>query len=148
MRSSSRVGRLAALLVPLLLWAPAAGAQDKVALDLTLVLVSDKPGGVAGDGRAKRADEILGKELRYESLEVVDTSKRTLSLNEIWSVRLPTKRYFRVRPMDVGDNGVLLSVDLEGVTQGDFRVRKGKPLVFGGQSHEGGKLVVIVEPDY
>lgn len=127
-----------------------ASAEDpnRVMLDVTLVHVSDTAGGVDSDPRARRADQILGKQLRYESLKVVRSLRRELPVDEIWSVTLPTGRHFRLRPMDVGSNGVLLSVDVERSTQGDFRVLRRKPLALGGQSYQGGQLVIIVEPDY
>ncbi len=125
--------------------ARADGAGEPIGFEVTVVHVSSEPGGVAKDPRARRIDGLLGKKIRYESLRVLTTERRSVGLNEIGSVTLPTGQRFRFRPIDQGPQGVLIAVDMDAAAQGDFRVPKGKPIVLGGNAYEDGQLVVILE---
>ncbi len=148
--ANGRRSRLAASLALLLgLLAPlGALAQESVSLEVTVVHTSDAGDGVADDPRARKADAILGPQIRYESLSVVDAQRRQVKLNETWKVSLPNGRHFLVQPLDLGPNGLLVAVDLEGSAKVDARIKKRKPFVVGPQSHKGGKLSVILEADF
>lgn len=137
------IGSAAALLM--LLVALPVLADGSVALDVTVVHVTESGGSVAGDACAQKAHGILGKQVRYAGLECLDNQRKNVALNDIWKVALPNGKRFLVRPIDVGEAGVLVAVDLEGSAQGDFRIRPHKPLVIGGPSHAGGKLVIVLE---
>lgn len=135
----------AALLASLALLAVAgaAAAQERLSFQVTVLEASPAAGGV--EPAARRFDQLLGSKIRYASLHVISSASQSLALNEIGSVALPTGKAFRFRPIDRGDSGVLVSVDWERTAQGDFRLPRGKPLVFGGQPYQGGQLVVILE---
>lgn len=139
--------RLGGALLALLLAAvaQAAGAQEtgSVQMEVTVVRASDAAGGV--DARAKRLDRVLRGQVAYQSLAFVASHHRKVAVDEVWSVRLPAGGDLRVRPLDAGSRGALLSVDWTDVVQGDFRVRPGRPLIFGGPAYEGGKLVVVID---
>ncbi len=143
-----------AWLLGALLLVPGAGparAADAgpIEFEVTVVQVSPSGSGVdRSDARARRVDQLLGRQLRYQSLKVLDSVHRQVPLGGVGTVRLPSGRSFRFRPVDVGPQGVLVSVDLEKTAQGDFRIPRGKPLVLGGHPYEDGQLVVILEPDY
>jgi hypothetical protein len=143
---SARVGG-AALALALLLLVVAGGparAQDgRVGFDVAVLAASPEPGGI--DPAAQRFHALLGKRVRYESLRVLDTKRTRLAVGDIGRVRLPTGTDFRFRPLDVGEHGVLVAVDMGSTAQGDFRIRKGKPLILGGQPYRDGQLVVILE---
>jgi hypothetical protein len=81
-------------------------------------------------------------------LKVLDTQVLSLQLNDIGTVKLPTGRRVRVRPMDLGDDGVLVAVEIEGSTQADLRVPNRRIVVIGGQPYQGGRLVISLEPRY
>lgn len=132
-----------ALLIGVLLAPGPATAQAKVDVRVTVVQASDGSGGI--DPRARRFDEILRGQIAYQSLRVEETHQRKVGLDEVWDVPLPTSGRLRLRPLDVGAKGTLMSVDLENHMQGDFRVRAGKPLIVGGPRYESGKLVIVVE---
>ncbi|MDJ0786708.1 MAG: hypothetical protein QNK05_07855 [Myxococcota bacterium] len=128
----------------LLLAIPSFG-QDAVGFEISVVEVSPEAGGVQKDPRAQRYDRLLGKKLRYESLEVLSTEKRKLALEQTGQLGLPTGKKLRLRPLDRGPQGVLVAVDLDATAQGDFRIPRGKPLLLGGQPHRGGQLFVVIE---
>jgi hypothetical protein len=137
------------VLAALLLAAPAA-AQDlrPIAFEVTVVYVSSGKGDVERSDRARRVDRIIGRQIKYDSLRVLDFKRRQVPLNQIGSVTLPSGKRFSFRPMDLSDDGVLVAVDVERSAQGDFRIPRRKPFVFGGQRYQDGQLVILLEPDY
>jgi hypothetical protein len=140
---------VASLLTALLLAAPAAAEDPRpIDFEVTVVHVSSGKGGVEANARARRVDRIIGPQIRYDSLRVLEFRRRQVSLNQIGSVTLPSGKHFRFRPMDLNDEGVLVAVDMERSAQGDFRIPRRKPFVFGGQRYQDGQLVILLEPDY
>ena len=113
-----------------------------------MVHVSSGKGGVQSSDRARRVDRIIGPQIKYDSLRVLDFVRRQVPLDQIGSVKLPSGKRFRFRPMDLSDVGVLVAVDVEQSAQGDFRIPSGKPFVFGGQRYQDGQLVILLELDY
>ena len=152
MHSSSRSRRrwLAASLLAALLPAGPVAADDPqpISFEVTVVHVSNREGGVQATARARRVDRIIGPQIKYDSLRVLDFRRRKIPLNQIGSVTLPGGKRFRFRPMDLNDEGVLVAVDVERSAQGDFRIPRRKPFVFGGQRYQDGQLVILLEPDY
>jgi len=149
--SSSRRRRwLVAPLLGALLLPGLVAAEDSrpIAFEVTVVHVSSGKGGVQADARAQRVDRIIGPQLKYDSLRVLDFRRRQVPLNQIGSVTLPSGKHFRFRPMDLSEEGVLVAVDVERSAQGDFRIPRHKPFVFGGQRYRDGQLVILLEPDY
>ena len=114
MRSSSRSRRrwLAASLLAALLPAGPVAADDPqpISFEVTVVHVSNREGGVQATARARRVDRIIGPQIKYDSLRVLDFMRRQVPLNQIGSVTLPSGKRFRFRPMDLSDEGVLVAV--------------------------------------
>jgi hypothetical protein len=123
------------------LHADAQGSQ--VGFEVTVLSASPEAGGV--DPAARRFHALLGKRVRYESLRVLDSQRTRLGVGDIGRVKLPTGTTFRFRPLDMAGQGVLVAIDMGDTAQGDFRIRKGKPLILGGQPYRDGQLVVILE---
>jgi hypothetical protein len=147
-QNATRVGTLCLVAVGLLLLLPAGGAlaQGKVAFHLMVSHVSQTPGPI--DPRGDGLHAVLKREIRYESLKVLDTQVMALQLNDIGTMKLPTGRRVRVRPMDLGEDGVLVAVEIEGSTQADLRVPNRRIVVIGGQPYQDGRLVISLEPRY
>jgi hypothetical protein len=122
------------------------GARDEVPIEVTVLQTSDQPG--ESDPRCERFERILRGQIAYGSLAVVDVHKRSVPVNEVWTLDLPTQRTLQIRPLDVDrEAGTLLSLDVEESVQGDFRVRSGQPLVVGGPRLGEGRLVVVVDTE-
>ena len=122
---------------------PAAAQSGKAdAFNVTVLLVSPNDGEV--DGRAQRFDRILRKRLRYESLRFVSSSMKSVAEGSIGTVPVPGAGAFRFRPISGGGEGVLVAVEW-GSTRGDFRIRRGRPLILGGPRSGDGELVVVLE---
>jgi len=142
--------RLAVALCGALLAAAGARAEESVGsesvpIEVTILEVSDQPG--EADPRCERFDKLLRGQIPYESLAVLDSHRRDVPVNEVWTLELPTQRSLQVRPLEVTNQGTLLSLDVEESVQGDFRVRRGQPLVVGGPRYGGGRLVVVVDTE-
>ncbi|MBW2244137.1 MAG: hypothetical protein JRH01_19310 [Deltaproteobacteria bacterium] len=111
--------------------------------EFVVTVLHATPEGVVGKG-AGRYDRLLRRQVRYEGLRVVKTKRATVATRQIGSVPLPDGDTLRFRPIDPEGPGALVAVDV-GSTQGDFRMTKGKPLIFGGSAWKGGLLVVVLE---
>ncbi len=144
---SRRLPAVAFFALLLLVVASAARAGD-VQVSLTVALVSESGAGVESTPAAARAHAILGKQLRYSSLKVLESSRHRIAEGQLWSHGLPNGTSVKARAGDISDAGVLLSVDWKGSAQGDFRVQRGKPLVIGGPNYQDGRLVLILQPDF
>jgi len=147
-RSSGTALALALALAAALFARPAradeASAAEQVKLEVTVLQVSDQPG--ESDPRSERFDRLLRGQIPYQSLAVIDSHEREVPVNEVWTVALPTSRSLQIRPLEADDGkGSLLSLDVEESVQGDFRVRRGQPLVVGGPRFGDGRLVVVVD---
>jgi len=108
--------------------------------------ISDAEGKI--DKRAERLDRNLRKKFKYKSLKVIKERRLTLALDEVGSVMLPGGRMFRVRPLDLGERGLLMAVGWEGEVMMDMRAPNNHLLVIGGPAHGDGQLVVSIEPRY
>jgi hypothetical protein len=132
-----------ALLVPVLV---AAQEVRQVAIDVMVSHISSEPGEV--DARAAKLDRKLRREFRYESLKVLERRNLSLKMDEVGSVKLPTGKYLRVRPLQVGDRGVLTAVSVEGTLETDLRIQNGHLVVIGVERYDDGKLVISLEPHF
>jgi hypothetical protein len=121
-------------------------AERRFTVKVTVAEISDAEGVI--DGRAKRLDLNLRKKFKYNSLKVIEERRLALGIDEVGSVKLPDGRMFRVRPLDLGDRGLLMAVGWEGEVMMDMRAPNNHLLVIGGPAHDDGQLVVSIEPQY
>jgi hypothetical protein len=123
-------------------------AQEKGSIHFEMIVshVSPEPGSI--DPRAEELHRQIKGEIRYRSLRVIELRTFDLDLDEVGSLELPTGRKVRVRPLAVAESGVLVAVDIEGSMKTDLRVPNRRIVVIGGQPHEGGRLVISLEPRY
>jgi hypothetical protein len=109
--------------------------------------LSNREGGV--DPRATRLDERLRRQnIRFPSARVLQERTVTLEIDRVETLALPDGRVARFQPVHIGDQGVLLAVDVEDAVKMDVRVRDGRMVVIDGGRFEDGKLVISVEPAY
>ena len=140
------------LLVVIVSWELFAGnpawsqGERRFSVKVTVAEISNAEGKI--DKRAKRLDLNLRKKFKYNSLTVIKERRLTLELDEVGSVKLPNGQMFRVRPLDLGDRGLLMAVGWEGEVMMDMRAPNNHLLVIGGPTHGDGQLVVSIEPQY
>ena len=141
-----RLGRMVAIALAVCGLASPGLAEGDIHFEMIVSHVSAEPGGI--DPRAEKLHRQIKGEIRYRSLRVIELRQFDLDLDEVGSLRLPTGREVRVRPLDVAESGVLVAVDIEGSMKTDLRVPNRRIVVIGGQPHEGGRLVISLEPRY
>ena len=144
-RRSWMLGAATALLL-VVAGAASATAEERVDVQVMVSQISDAEGPI--DPRAKKLHEKLRKEFRYGSLEVLQSKRLTLTVNELGSLTLPNGRALQLRPLHVGDNGVLMAVNVEGSVQTDLRIRNQHLVVIGAERYREGKLVISLEPSF
>ena len=135
----------AALLVAKTVGAQSPGS-DRVPVNVIVVHTSEGEGGV--DPRARDLDEKLKKQLRYNSMRVIQQERVDLEMNRVGTVQLPDGRKVRMRPMHKGAKGVLMAVDVQGAVKLDARAPNHHKVVIGAGEYEDGNLAVSIEPDY
>lgn len=119
---------------------------DDVAIEVTVLQVSDQP--AESDPRCERFEKLLRGQIPYASLSITEIHHRAVPVNEVWALELPNQRSLQLRPLDVDrGQGTLLSLDVEEGMQGDFRIRRGQPLVVGGPHLGEGRVVVVVDAE-
>jgi hypothetical protein len=136
------------MLAALLACASVAGAQAprRVSIEVTVSHALDANGAI--DPRGRELNAFLEPQFRYGSLKVLQVERLDLALDEVGTLELPNGRKFRVRPLDIGSEGVLLSVSVQGTLWTDMRVRNGHLVVIGAERYEAGKLVIGVKPRF
>jgi hypothetical protein len=140
---------IAALVAGLLWLVPtfAAAQGDKpIVVDVMVCKISQQPGSV--DRRAQRLDAELRGEFRYESLRVLKQKRLSIELNQLASVALPNGRKLQLRPLNLSERGVLISVNVQGSVQTDMQIPNGHLVAIGAGRHEDGKLVISLEPHF
>ena len=146
--SGSRIaGGLAAGLV--LLATAAAGADEselRIPVNVLVTYLSNDGSGV--DASARRLDEKLRGQFRYDSLQVLEQRRVELEIDGVGQVALPNGRKARMSAISKSDAGVLLAVDVEGAAKMDARVQNRHLLVIRAGRYKDGDLVLSLEPDY
>jgi hypothetical protein len=142
---------IAAALAAAALFASAASVEAqppprRIAIDVTVSHATDAEGTI--DPRAVQLDALLKPQFRYGGLKVLQEERLNLAMDEVGTLKLPNGRKFRVRPLDIGPEGVLLSVSVQGTLWTDMRVRNGHPVVIGAERFQDGKLVIALEPHF
>jgi hypothetical protein len=118
----------------------------RIAIDVTVSHALDAQGAI--DPRGVELDAHLKPQFKYGGLKVLQVERLNLALDEVGTLQLPNGRKFRVRPLDVGSEGVLLSVSVQGTLWTDMRVRNGHLVVIGAERYQDGKLVIGLEPHF
>ena len=117
-----------------------------IGLNMIVAHLSASPGEI--DPRAAGLYRQLQKDFRYESVRVLEQRRLDLQLDQVGTMRLPTGRDMYVRPIEVGETGVLVRVEVQGAIKSRLRVQNHEMVVIGGLPYEGGRLVISLEPDY
>ena len=150
--SRSRRSRIGWGLVALitLLSGPAAGADEakdlRIPVNVLVTYLSNDGSGV--DAAARRLDEKLRGQFKYDSIQVIEKRRMVLEIDGVGELALPNGRSVRMSAIHKGDSGVLMAVDVEGAAKMDARVQNRHLLVIRAGRYQEGDLVLCLEPDY
>jgi hypothetical protein len=104
--------------------------------------------GTGVDASARRLDEKLRAQFKYDSLQVIEKRRVELEIDGVGQVALPNGRSARMSALHKGDSGVLIAVDVEGAAKMDARVQNRHLLVIRAGRYKDGDLILSLEPDY
>jgi len=122
-----------------------AQAAPRFELEVIVANLSKQKGGV--DKGAKRLHRELQNQFRYESIRVLDSASVVIEADQVWDMKLPTRRRLRIRPLVVEEQSALISVDVSGLVQSDLRIKKGQIVIIGAERYRDGKLVIALEAE-
>lgn len=122
-----------------------AQGPERVPVNVLVTHLSNDGKGV--DPAARRLDRKLRGQFRYDTLQVLSEQRLDLATGEVGSIALPDGREARISPIQVGESGVLMAVDVEGAAKLDARVKNHHLVVIRAGRHEEGDLVLSLEPD-
>ena len=97
------------------------------------------------DKEAQRLDKALKSQFRYEGIRVLDSVNVTLSGDEVWNLKLPSRRRLRIRPLVVEAESALISVEISGLVQSDLKIKSGQLVIIGAERFHEGKLVIAID---
>ncbi|MFP8870334.1 MAG: hypothetical protein VCB43_02200, partial [Myxococcota bacterium] len=80
-----------------------------------------------------------------EGIRVLDSVKVTLSGDEVWNLKLPSRRRLRIRPLVVEAESALISVEISGLVQSDLKIKSGQLVIIGAERFHEGKLVIAID---
>ena len=86
--------------------------------------------------------------LKFGGLQLIQQRHLQLSMGERAAVALPGGREVRMLPVSIVKRRLFMNLEVPGQVNGQFSLRPGRPLVLGGQRHQGGHLIVYIEPDF
>ncbi len=86
--------------------------------------------------------------LKFSGLQLIQQRRLQLSMGERAAVALPGGREVRMLPVSIVKRRLFMNLEVPGQVNGQFSLRPGRPLVLGGQRHQGGHLIVYIEPDF
>lgn len=123
--------------------AVSAEANSVFELEVIVASLTDEHDKI--DKGAKRLHKELKDQFRYEGIRVLETKLLKLSVDDVWEMKLPTRRRLRIRPLLIEDNSALISVEISGLVQSDLRIKQGQLIIIGAEKFRDGKLVIALE---
>lgn len=123
-------------------------AQDvsTVSVEVTVSHASDSEGPI--DPRGRKFHDELRKHFVYKSFRVLQSERMRLEMNQTGKLKLPTGSWFRVQPLRVEGNRVLLNVEVENTLSTQLRIPNHHQVLVGAQRYQDGKLVIQLRPDF
>lgn len=143
----SRIGALVPAIVVLVIagLAPTvASAEAEATFELEVIVASLTSEHDKIDRGAKRLHKELKDQFRYEGIRVLETRELKLSVDDIFDMKLPTRRRLRIRPLVIEKKGALVSVEISGLVQSDLRIKEGQLIIIGAEKYLDGKLVIAL----
>lgn len=86
--------------------------------------------------------------LQFGGLHLIQQRHLRLHLGQRAAVSLPDGREVRMLPLSIVKKRLFMNLEMPGQVNGQLRLRRGHPIVLGGQRHRNGHLIVYIEPDF
>jgi hypothetical protein len=71
-----------------------------------------------------------------------------MAVNDLKRLDLPDGHELQLRVLSLSNRGALVAVAIEGSVQSDMQIPNGHLVAIGAGRHEGGKLVISLEPHF
>ena len=126
---------------------PVASAEAELSFELEVIVASLTSEHDKIDKGARRLHKELKDQFRYEGIRVLETRELKLSVDDIFDMKLPTRRRLRIRPLVIEKKGALVSVEISGLVQSDLRIKQGQLIIIGAEKYQDGKLVIALRAD-
>lgn len=136
----STIGLL--VLVGVLPWT--ASADEKPTFEIEVIVARLTTESDKIDRGAKRLHKELKEMFRYEGIRVLETRELELSVDDVFDMKLPTRRRLRLRPLVIEKKSALVSVEISGLVQTDLKLREGQLIIIGAERYLDGKLVIAL----
>ena len=120
-------------------------APQVVSVRVMVVHASQEKGTI--DPECRDLPRQLGP-LKFGALRLIQQRRLRLDMGQRGSVALPGGREVRMLPVSIVKRRLFMNLEVPGQVNGQFSLRPGRPLVLGGQRHQGGHLIVYIEPDF
>jgi hypothetical protein len=86
--------------------------------------------------------------MRFSTLRMLTRQRLKLTFGEVGHMRLPTGRQMDLVPISVVRNHLHLHFQMQGLVNTRLQMRSGVPVIVGGESHEGGQIIVMLTPRF
>jgi hypothetical protein len=86
--------------------------------------------------------------MRFSTLEMLTRERLKLTFGEVGRMRLPTGRQMDLVPISVVRNHLHVHFQMQGLVNTRLQMRSGVPVIVGGESHEGGQIIVMLTPRF
>jgi hypothetical protein len=124
--------------------APPAATQA-VYLRVRVIHADEAKGGI--DKECADVPKTLGP-MQFGTLRLIREKRLKLVFGQEGRVVLPEGREVKMLPVSILHRQLYMHLEMPGSMNGQLRVRPGKPIVLGGPAHEGGHLIVHIEPEF
>jgi hypothetical protein len=122
-------------------------ADEKPTFELEVIVANLTNEHSKIDKGAKQLHKELKDQFRYEGIRVLETRELELSVDDVFDMKLPTRRRLRIRPLVIEKKSALVSVEISGLVQSDLRIKEGQLIIIGAEKYLDGKLVIALKAE-
>lgn len=144
MRAALRPAALAAAVVLIGAGVVVAQSAGQISLRVRVVQADERKGEI--DKGCEDVPNIL-KPMRFGSLRLIQDRQLLLRLGQHGTVMLPTGEKVQLMPVSIHGKRLHMHVQAPKIN-GRLQMRHGKHVVVGGQPFRGGRLIVLIVPEF
>ena len=84
----------------------------------------------------------------FSTLQMLTRERLKLTFGEVGRMRLPSGRQMELVPISVVRNHLHVHFQMEGLVNTRLQMRSGVPVIVGGESYEGGQIILMLTPRF